>query len=220
MDSSETCTGILTEVKARGYIKREVIKPVIFSNRGWIGGPVDQRKKRVKWISIFSQVSVQGLVYKDEFCNPKKAAKWEICLWSKKYVVKWPQMQLLKLIFREKSCHTQIQEILMTAKIIWTFIYSYIIHFLETRKWDDTLFGKGLKQILRHRVVNSIAGNRLAWDSLYLVLPEAGTHTAAFTLFSCSCLLQRHRFFPSLFQVSTGWRIESLKLAPNVLLCY
>lgn len=129
-------------------------------------------------------------------------------------------MQLLKLIFRGKGYSTQIQDILMTAKLIWTFIYSYIIHFLETRKRDDRLFGKGLKQILRHHVVNSIAGNRLAWDSLYLVLPEAGTHTAAFTLFSCFCLLQRHRFSPYLFQVSTGRRLESLKLAPNMLHCY
>lgn len=122
-----------------------------------------------------------------------------------KYIVKQPQMQLLKLNFREKRCRAQIWNILMTAKLVWTFIYSYMIHLLETRKRDDRRFGKGLKQILRHRVVNSVVGNRLGWDSLNLVLSEVGTRAAASTLFSCFCLLQRHRFLQLLFKVSVNW---------------
>lgn len=63
------------------------------------------------------------------------------------------------------------------------FIYSYKIHSLQTRKWDARHFGKGLKQILRHRVMNSVVGSRLGGDSLNLVLPEAGTCAVFFWFF-------------------------------------
>lgn len=63
-------------MKERDYIKREVKKPV--HNRKWLGGPVGQKKKDRKIHLHFSQVSVQGLTYKDQFCNPRKAAKCEI----------------------------------------------------------------------------------------------------------------------------------------------
>lgn len=95
-----------------------------------------------------------------------------------KYIGKLPQMRLVKL--QEKSCCAQIQNILVNVKLVWVFIYSYKIHSLQTRKWDARHFGKGLKQILRHRVMNSVVGSRLGGDSLNLVLPEAGTCAVAF----------------------------------------